>query len=75
MDQRTRERLPVLPVLVASAAAERDASAARLAACVKAQPGEAFTAGGPGTAPGSHGQGRHRPDLGRGPCGTAAAAT
>ena len=46
MDQRTRERLPVLPVLVASAAAERDAAAARLAACAKTQPGEAFTAGG-----------------------------
>jgi integrase-like protein len=46
MDQRTRERLPVLPVLVASAAAEQDAAAARLAACIKAQPGEVFTAGG-----------------------------
>ena len=46
MDQRTRERLPVLPALVRSAAAERDAAAARLAACAAAQPGEAFTAGG-----------------------------
>jgi len=46
MDQRTRERLPVLPVLAASAAAGRDTAAARLAACMKAQPGEAFTAGG-----------------------------
>jgi hypothetical protein len=46
MDQRTRERLPVLPVLVVSAAAERDAAVARLAACMKAQPGEVFTAGG-----------------------------
>jgi Phage integrase family len=45
MDQRTRERLPVLPALVRSAAAERDAAAARLAACAAAQPGEVFTAG------------------------------
>jgi hypothetical protein len=46
MDQRTRERLPVLPALVASAAAERDAAAARLTACAAARPGEVFTAGG-----------------------------
>src|SRR6266487_2132852 len=46
IDQRTRERLPVLPALVASAAAERDAAAARLAACTAARPGEAFTVGG-----------------------------
>jgi hypothetical protein len=46
MDQRTRERLPALPALVRSAAAERDAAAARLAACAKAQPGKSFTAGG-----------------------------
>ena len=46
MDQRTRERLPVLPALVRSAAAERDAAAARLAACTAARPGEVFTAGG-----------------------------
>jgi integrase len=47
MDQRTRERLPVLPALVRSAAAERDAAAARLAACTAARPGEVFTAAGP----------------------------
>ena len=46
MDQRTRERLPVLPALVRSAAGERDAAAARLAACTAARPGETFTAGG-----------------------------
>ena len=46
MDQRTRERLPVLPALVRSAAAERDAAAARLAACTAARPGEVFTAAG-----------------------------
>jgi site-specific recombinase XerD len=46
MDQRTRERLPVLPVLLRSAAAEREASAARLAACRAVQSGELFSAGG-----------------------------
>ena len=46
MDQRTRERLPVLPALVRSAAAERDAAAARLAACTAARPGEVFTTAG-----------------------------
>jgi hypothetical protein len=46
MDQRTRERLPVLPALVTSAAAERQAAAERLAACAAAVPGETFTAGG-----------------------------
>jgi hypothetical protein len=46
MDQRTRERLPVLPALVTSAAAERQAAAGRLAACAAAVPGETFTAGG-----------------------------
>ena len=46
MNQRTRERLPVLPVLLRSAAAEREASAARLAACRAVQSGELFSAGG-----------------------------
>jgi Phage integrase family len=46
MDQRTRERLPVLPALVRSAAAERDAAAARLTACTAARPGQVFTAAG-----------------------------
>jgi hypothetical protein len=46
MDQRTRERLPVLPVLVAAAAGERQAAAARLAAGAAARPGEVFTVGG-----------------------------
>ena len=46
MDQRTRERLPVLPALVRSAAGEREAAAARLAACTAASPGGTFTAGG-----------------------------
>ncbi len=46
MNQRTRERLPVLPVLLRSATAEREASAARLAACRAARPGELFTADG-----------------------------
>jgi hypothetical protein len=46
MDQRTRERLPVLRALVRAAASEREAAAARLAACTAARPGKAFTAGG-----------------------------
>ena len=46
MDQRTRERLPALPVLAAAVGEERAASAARLAAASAAGPGEDFTAGG-----------------------------
>jgi len=45
-DQRTRERLPVLPRLVAAAEKERAGAAARLAAAAAAAPGEEFTAGG-----------------------------
>ena len=44
-DQRTRERLPVLPRLVAAAEKERGAAAARLAAATAAGPGQEFTAG------------------------------
>src|SRR5206468_200366 len=46
MDHRPRGRLPALPALVRSAAAERDAAAARLAACTAARPGEMFTTAG-----------------------------
>jgi hypothetical protein len=46
MDQRTRERLPVLPVLVRSAEEARRAAAEQLAACTAAAPGETFAAGG-----------------------------
>ena len=46
MDQRTRERLPVLPVLIRSAEDGRHAAAERLAACTAAVPGQRFTAGG-----------------------------
>jgi integrase len=46
MDQRTRERLPVLPALAAAAEAQRDGAAARLAAARAASPGQEFTAGG-----------------------------
>jgi integrase len=46
MDQRTRERLPVLPALIASADAQRRASSERLKAAMAAEPGQAFTAGG-----------------------------
>jgi hypothetical protein len=43
MDTRTRERLPVLPTLVAWVAAERTRTAELLAAAEKTRPGEVFT--------------------------------
>jgi Phage integrase family len=46
MDQRTRERLPILPALVARADAERAATAQRLAAAASTDPGALFTAAG-----------------------------
>jgi integrase len=46
MDQRTRERLPAVPVLAASAARKRKAAAQILDAARQAGPGEAFTAAG-----------------------------
>jgi len=46
MDQRTRERLPVLPILTAAVETQRTASAERLAAARATSPGEMFTAGG-----------------------------
>jgi hypothetical protein len=46
MNQRTRERLPALPVLAAAVGEERTGSAARLAAALGTAPGEHFTAGG-----------------------------
>ena len=46
MDQRTRERLPVLAALAAAVDRERKDAAARLDAARAAAPGELFTAGG-----------------------------
>ncbi len=46
MDQRTRERLPVLPALVAAVAAQRAAAAERLAAARTARSGELFSVEG-----------------------------
>jgi hypothetical protein len=46
MDQRTRERLPVLPVLVAAAAAARGKTAEILLAAQAAPPGGVFTVAG-----------------------------
>jgi integrase len=46
MDQRTRERLPVLPVLVATAETRRDRAVQMLAAAARTDPGQEFTAGG-----------------------------
>src|SRR6266496_4437986 len=45
-DQRTRERLPAMPRLIAAAEKERTATAARLAAATAATAGQEFTAGG-----------------------------
>jgi len=46
MDQRTRERMPILPVLVTAVDAERKAAAERLRAAQDTAPGEQFTATG-----------------------------
>ena len=46
MDQRTRERIPVLPALLAKVDAGRQAAAERLAAAEATAPGQLFTAGG-----------------------------
>ncbi|MDB4872931.1 MAG: site-specific integrase [Gemmatimonadales bacterium] len=46
MDQRTRERLPLLPTLVEAVDRARRAAAARLEAATAARPGDLFTAGG-----------------------------
>ena len=46
MDARTRERLPVLPVLVRSAAQQHADAAALLQAARNARPGDVITAGG-----------------------------
>jgi hypothetical protein len=46
MDSRTRERLPVLPVLARSAAGHRDRTAGTLTAALAVPPGETFDAGG-----------------------------
>jgi hypothetical protein len=46
MDARTRERLPVLPVLARTVDERRKNAAALLEAARRAQPGEAFTAAG-----------------------------
>ena len=61
MDARTRERLPVLPVLARAAAQWRDDAAALLTAARPVQPGQEFAAAGqtlvrsvrPHAAPGS----------------------
>ena len=47
MDQRTRERLPVLPALTAAVERRRTQAAQHLAAARAAQPGQTFTTGEP----------------------------
>ena len=46
IDQRTRERLPALPALVARVHAQARAAAERLRAAMAVDPGEPFTSGG-----------------------------
>ena len=46
MDQRTRERVPAMPALLAHVRAKRTLAAQRLAAAAATPPGELFTAGG-----------------------------
>ncbi|OLZ65555.1 hypothetical protein AV521_31355 [Streptomyces sp. IMTB 2501] len=46
MDQRSRERLPVLPALIEAVDRNRKAAADRLDTAGRIQPGELFTAGG-----------------------------
>lgn len=46
MDQRTRDRMPVLPILASAVDRERKAAAARLESARNAQPGELFTVDG-----------------------------
>ena len=46
MDQRTRERLAILPALIAATSSQRQATAERLAAAQAAVPGTVFTAAG-----------------------------
>ena len=69
MDQRTRERLPVLPGLVSRVNDARTTTAASLAAAQATPPGGSFPAGGahraappppPSTLPGSGPRPRHR---------------
>jgi hypothetical protein len=46
MDQRTRERIPVLPALLAKVDADRQAAAERLHAAEGTAPGQLFTVAG-----------------------------
>jgi integrase len=55
MDQRTRERLPVLPELTARVEAERRAATERLGLAVQTPPGELFTSAGQTLRRSSHG--------------------
>ena len=67
MDARTRERLPVLPVLVRTTAERRKAAEASLAAARQARPGETFTAAGQTLTRSDPHQDRTGQDLGRRP--------
>ena len=67
MDQRTRERLPVLPVLVRTANDRRLATARLLAAAQATAPGEVIDGTDGSAAKGHRPQGHRAARLGRGP--------
>ena len=66
MDQRTRERLPVMPALAAAADRHRRNAAARLKAAAATEPGEQFTASRRHAAAGRSAAALAA-DMGRGP--------
>ena len=65
MDQRTRERLPVLPVLARTAADRKNAAARQLQAAMTTPPGEIIEGTG-GTLAGPSPQGQRAARVGRG---------
>ena len=65
MDQRTRERLPVLPALASWVEAERIRTAELLAAAERSEPGDLFTAAGETLRRDGDEDRDHRPRLGR----------
>ena len=75
MDQRTRERLPVLPALVAWVAAERDRTAELLAAADRDPARRPVHRRRHDAAPHGDEDPDHRPGLGRDPDTGASAAT
>ena len=75
MDQRTRERLPVLPALVSWVDAERARTAELLAAAEATRARRAVHRRRADAAPHGHEDRDHRPHLGRAPATAGDAAT